>query len=608
MGCELESKLFVGTLQNIFDKDGCKNIIKAFRFAKNFSDEKKFCHQLRTANIALELRFDQRTVAACLLHELTEQSPLASVDEKTIEIVKESAKIGDIKRRNIGHLSSESLAKILLASSKDVRGIIVEILSQLDYMRHIKKKKSKAVLTEAKIALEIHSKIAQRLGLVEVSSELQDLAMAIISPKEYKSTKAKMYKKVPNAEDFIKKAKGAIKELLDREGITFAVQGRVKSVYSTYRKCQEEGRSVEEIMDLVGIRVICGSIRECYKAFSAIIDSFELVGRVEDYIVNPKDNKYRSIHLVAKIDGLPVEIQIRTIEMHREAEYGVAAHWRYKKWYQYSGFDAALSLARQLVELQQNLAKDLFDYVKFSITGDFIFVLTPKKDVLLLPKKATVLDFAYSIHTDLGNKFKYGLVNGVKRSGKYRLSSGDTVKIILSKTKTVRPEWLKFVKTQKAKLAIRKEFGIKSNKLKKMVVSPKKIEKIILAKCCTPLPGDDIVAYETKGGEITVHRTDCTILPNLSHKKIFSVRQDLLKRGGYAVRMEAWAFKRADILSDLFREFERNKVKVLKSEIKIDSQNVIRVVFDLSIRDRAHLERVSKVLEKTQNVIYAERI
>ncbi|MEM4662440.1 MAG: TGS domain-containing protein [Candidatus Diapherotrites archaeon] len=592
-----------------FDKDAAK-IIEVLEFSKKNSKRTRFLHQLRTAKIVFDLSLDQKSISAALLHELKDCINLAPVDEDVREIVMEVNKIYEAKERNIEHLNSVGLANILLAISKDLRSIIVELASHLDEMRQIyktSKKPSVRELRAAKLSLEVYSNICQKLGLVEMCKELQDLGMAILMPKEYKKTKALIYEKIVCGEKVLAKAKCDIEKLVSMFGIKALVQGRVKGVYSIYRKSIEENLEIDKIKDIIGVRVVCDSVEDCYKVLNIIKQNFGIHGKIYDYIKKPKENNYQSIHVMTKVSNIPVEVQIRTVHMHREAEYGAAAHWRYKRGEQYTNFDGALLAARKLFELQQKDMKGLLNYVKFKLTDNTIFVLTPKHDIIALPKKATVLDFAYAVHTDLGNRFKFANVNGVRRPANYVLESGDKIRVFVDTKKTVKASWLNFARTSKARSAIRKE--LESTKGFR-VFNPNKANRsdIIFAKCCNPLPGDDVVAYKTSRDKITVHRTDCRLLFCLPKKKKFLIATHLLEMNRYVIRIEIKAFESGVLLRDLLEELKKMDAKIVRSELMVESGNIVKGLFDLYIKDRTHLEQIIENLQKIQNIIYVKRV
>jgi len=598
----------ISDVKKLVSKAEHEKIEEAYRLAKRFSESKQLQHQLNTALILSQLGLDTTTIMAALMHELADNVLNADVESDVKDIVNEITKLRKVKIRNMGRLESTSLANIMLAIAKDVRSIIVELASQLDRMRFLSDYPKEEQIKIAELSLNVYATISHKLGLYEISRELQDLAMKRLWPDEYQKIKALVNEKKERRAQKLEAAHKEVMELLRKEGFNVVIQSRVKNFYSIYRKMKEEGKSFDEIQDLLGIRIICKSLEDCYNILSLLKRNYEQVGKFYDYIVRPKENMYRSIHITLKIKDAVVEVQIRTFDMHKDAEYGVAAHWRYKKIEQYMYFDTALSWARQLVELQRKEHANIFNYIKHSLVQNNIFVLTPKNDVVVLPKNATALDFAYAIHSDIGNRCRGAIVNGEQKPLSYTLESGDTIEILTGVKKSVNSAWLSIVRTSKAKNKIRKELNIKAKPKKEIVLKKDFPRKIIMAKCCTPLFGDDVIAYRTTKRKITVHRADCAMLSQLPDDKKFRIDNKFLERKSYVARIEVKAFESPELLTGLLNELQKNNVKIVGSEVKVESDNIVRCIFDIDVKNLEHLERINKILGNAQNVIYVERI
>lgn len=590
---------------------------KAFALAKEIfaSDKETLQHQINTAFILAKLNLDIESITAALLHECiyvqadSEQLIIDSLGKEIASIVKEIAKLKLVKKSNANSLDYATLAKVILGVAQDIRSLIVELASQLDKMRFLSKKPEHEQQLLAKLALNVYAPICHKLGLYEIEWELQDLAFKKLNYAEYEKIKMLVGEKRHIRERKVNKAKEEIAQLLRSHGLNVFMQARPKSFYSIYKKMKEQGKSFNELHDLLGVRVICGSVEDCYRALSIIHMHYKPTGKFYDYIAKPKENNYRSIHTVIEWQGDFLEVQIRTFEMHRDAEEGLAAHWRYKKFEQDEHFDKKLSWAKQLVEMQRTLKRsDFMKSIRLKFGQREIFVLTPKKEVIILPEDSTVLDFAYAIHTDIGNRCKAALVNGKKVALNKKLESGDVVQIIVGKDIRVRRDWLMFVKTSKAKAKIRKQLGLKARpaKTKKEKIEEKK-KKIIIAKCCMPLPGDAVIGYRTTKRKITVHKIDCPYVSVLPEERKVTLDDSVWKQKVYATKLRIKAFERAGILMDLLKTLEKLGATINSSEARVESKDVIRCILDVNVKGYAHVEKIRNELLKIPGVFEVGR-
>jgi len=599
----------ISDVLKLLDKKDRKIAEKAYNIAKKCTNNALLQHQINTAFILAKLGLDAGTIAAGLLHEIGSDINKVNFNSDAEEIVKEVTKLKLVKKRNIGKLENRNLVKIILAIAKDVRSIIVELASQLDKIRFVEKYPEQEQKILAELASEVYAPICHKLGLYDIEWEMQDLAFKRLQPAEYYKIKMLVNEK---REERVRKLAEACKQvetLMKSEGLDVFLQSRAKNFYSIYRKMSEQNKRFDQIYDLLGIRILCNSVEECYKALNILHRHFEPMGKFYDYIAKPKENMYRSIHTVVKISNAQIEVQIRTWDMHRDAEDGLAAHWRYKRFEQDKHFDKVLSWAKQLVELQRKERSNFLSYMKLPLAQNNIFVLTPKNDIVVLPKNSTALDFAYAIHTDVGNRCKAVFVNGDQKPLDYVLESGDVVEVITDSKKRVNRSWLAFVKTSKAKTKIRKILGLKGKPAKEIKILRKDApRKIVIAKCCTPLFGDEVIAYRTTKRKITIHRADCAMLSKLPDRRKFRVNDELWKRKSYVARIEVKAFERAGLLIDILKAIQKLGVGISGSEVRTESENIVKCIFDVNVRSLDHIERIRKALLNVQNVLSVERI
>lgn len=435
------------------------------------SGEPYFTHPLAVAEILTDLGLDTDSIVAALLHDVVEDTPtdLSTVEKQfgrdVAGLVDGVTKLGRIPLHSREEQQAENIRKMLLAMANDVRVIIIKLCDRLHNMRTAygwpeQKRRDKALET-----MEFYAPIAHRLGIRTIKEELEDLALKCLDPIAYDEIEAALEHRKEVREAFLENIKNIIKKRLDELKIECNIEGRVKSIYGIYRKVYQLNKQFDEVYDIYAVRVIVDTVNECYNILGIIHDMMRPIpGRFKDYISTPKPNMYQSLHTtVLSRGGIPFEVQIRTWEMHHTAEYGIAAHWKYKLGM--SGrdiLDQKLEWVRRLLDVQNDVndPEDFMRSIKLGLTPDEVFVFTPRGDVIDLPNGSTTIDFAYAIHSAVGNKMTGAKVNGKMEPINYELKTGDIVEIMTTSSPGHGPsrDWLKIVKTGEAKSKIRSWF------------------------------------------------------------------------------------------------------------------------------------------------------
>ena len=433
---------------------------------KRLSGEDYIQHSLATAKKLVELKMDATTIAASLLHDVPEDTDYTLADIKKhfgkdiTKLVEGITKLGTLKYRGLERYS-ENLRKMFLAMTEDIRTIIIKFadrIHNLETLNFVRPDKRKRIALET---LEIYAPIANRLGMGDIKGQLEDLSFPYAYPKEYEWVKNLSESRLRVEKKYTDKIKKHLqKELAENKIPVVSIHGRIKHIFSLYKKLLEKDKDLNKVYDLIAVRVITNNVADCYKVLGIIHKKWPpLKGRIKDYIAQPKPNGYQSIHTTVFADhGKIVEFQIRDKEMHDLAEYGIAAHWHYKE-IEGKGFNKEkMTWLKQLLTIQKKIVnnQEYLSKIKFDIFQNRIFVFTPKGDVIDLPEKATPVDFAYHIHTDIGDKCTGAIVNENMVSLDHELKSGDVVEILINKNrKKPNHDWLNFAKTSHAKEKIK---------------------------------------------------------------------------------------------------------------------------------------------------------
>lgn len=663
------------------------------------SGEPYFIHPIAVANILCYMELDMQTIAAGLLHDVVEDTEFTYEDikkdfgEEIADLVDGVTKLGQIKYKSKEETQAENLRKMFLAMSKDIRVILIKLADRLHNMRTLKfmpPEKAKAKATET---LEIYGGIASRLGIYKVKWELEDIALRYIDCDGYYDLVEKVAKKRSQREAYIEGIVHILKEKFDEVNINCDIYGRPKHFYSIYRKMKNKHKDFEEIYDLMAVRIIVNSVKDCYAVLGMVHTLWKPIpGRFKDYIAMPKPNMYQSLHtIVVGPDGEPLEIQIRTNEMHNIAEYGIAAHWKYKEGKtsgKESKLEEKLQWLRQMMEWEKDLKdpQEFMDALKDDVFNSQVYVFTPKGDVIELPAGSTPIDFAYRVHTNVGNKCVGAKINGRIVTLDYKLQNGNIVEILTSANSSgPSRDWINIVQTPNAKSKIRQWFKkerreeniergslILEKEFKKYSIPTKDpiIEKYMLqmarkfnqptvddlvatigyggimpsqivpkikelyekdyvkkssdikliddinkhsigeqeytkkrkksspqgvmvkgvdnilvrfAKCCNPIPGDEIIGYITKGRGVAVHRKDCpnSNLDNDYFKnRLVEVSWENSNNAKFEAEIQIQAEDRRGIINDIthivsIEKVSLNGINARKGKLNIVSVNLL---------------------------------
>jgi GTP pyrophosphokinase len=542
-----------------------ETIEKAFWFAekkhkgqKRFSGEPYFNHVYETAKILAENKFSTNTIRAGLLHDTLEDTDTTEEEikdlfgEDTLFIVKGITKLGKIKYRN-DERYAENLRRMFTNAAEDTRVILVKFADRIHNLRtlgyHKNPEKRERIARES---LEIYARIANRLNMWHIQSELEDLSFKWLEPEEYKRIKKIIVKEEKKNKDFIDKTKKDITEVLKKNKLkNFKVEGRIKNVYSLYKKLQKKNNDISKIYDILAFRIILDSEVDCYRALGIIhAINKPIPGRIKDYIATPKTNGYKSIHTTVFREKTITEIQITTYKMHDFNEYGLAAHPKYKEqelaseWFEYL----------KKINLASETSKEFLETIKLDVfSKDNIYVLTPKGDAIELPKESTPIDFAYKVHTDLGDKCYQVIINGKIAPLDAKLENNDIVNIKTKNTAQPKQKWLEFVKTNIAKQSIKK--WLKNNKKSENII----IGKEILTKKIKELLGKEVKID---------NKTKENILKEVNRKEFDTVLEDIALSNIKAIDVVKI------IEPKLFQNKKFTKQKEEKENLKIKINNI----------------------------------
>jgi GTP diphosphokinase / guanosine-3',5'-bis(diphosphate) 3'-diphosphatase len=681
------------------------------------SGEPYIFHPLSVAGILADLRLDIDSIMTGILHDTVEDTTVTLDDirrefgDTVATLVDGVTKISQMKFKNSVEKQGENVRKMIVAMGKDIRVVLVKLADRLHNMRtlnHMPYEKQARIALET---LEIYTPLAGRMGINELKIELEDLCFRYYRPDMYYQLNQKVKKTEVETDRYIDEVRRLIGKSLEKTTVKYQVYGRSKHLWSIYRKMQARNIEYEQVFDVLAFRVIVNSIPECYEVLGHIHALWKPVpGRFKDFIAMPKANNYRSLHTtVLGPGGDRIEIQIRTEEMHLIAERGIAAHWKYKERGKIA--DEAIGQSnwmRDLVAWHQTVRnpEEFLDTVKTEMFDTEIYVFTPNGDVKELPDGATPIDFAYAIHTDLGNQCAGARINGKMVPLKHKLKNGDTVEIVTSKTQTPSKDWLKFCITSKAQSKIRvfvkeeqrkrswllgkelvekefRKFGLAavrylkgedfekfmkdggvhgldelyikvgygklearhlvdrlapktakeeakphetsfmekvlksaSQKLKrtKSLISVEGMDDMLVhfAKCCSPIPGDPIIGFISRGRGVAIHRSDCKKAFELDQLRKVDVTWNVKQAGGEGmervVKMKITCLDIPGLLKTMTESFSALGINIQSANIRTTKDKKAICLFDISVKDSSHLNQTIFEMQKIKGILSVERV
>lgn len=708
---------------------------KAHKEQVRKSGEPYIIHPLGVAIILADLELDKETIAAGLLHDVVEDTILTDEEiknefgEDVALLVDGVTKLEKIPLSSGGNdndtkleMQAENLRKMFLAMAKDIRVIMIKLADRLHNMRTLKHMPPEKQQRIAKETLEIYAPIAQRLGISKIKVELDDLSLKYLEPEVYYDLVDKIAVRKSVREKYIQNIVDEVSEHIKNAGIKAQIDGRVKHFFSIYKKMKNQGKSLDQIYDLFAVRIIVDTVKDCYAALGVIHEMYKPIpGRFKDYIAMPKPNMYQSLHTtLIGSSGQPFEIQIRTFEMHKAAEYGIAAHWKYKEASDGKKVEEQeeekLVWLRQILEWQRDMSdnKEFMNLLKndLDLFSDSVYCFTPNGEVKTLPAGSTPIDFAYSIHSAVGNKMIGARVNGKLATIDYEINNGDRIEILTSQnSKGPSRDWLNLVKSTQAKSKINQWFKnelkedniIKGKEMLNMycktkaintlnIMKPEYMSKIMnkygfrdwdsvlaaighgglkegqiinkmqefydadhkqmltneevlkqveenaagrsvkmrskggitvkgihdvavrFSKCCSPVPGDEIVGFVTRGRGVSIHRTDCInmlSLPEIERVRMIDAEWQQTESKGsdekYFAEVKIYANNRNGLLADITKALTEKNINIVSMNTRTNKQGLATLAIAIEIASREELSRISDKIRTVESVIDIER-
>ena len=591
---------------------------------KRHSGEDSADHALQVAYVLADLKVDDQTLAAGLLHQVLENNISITIlkrefGEEITSLVEGVSHITKIKAQKTEEGGQSNIRKMLLAGVKDVRVILIKLCDKLHNMRTLEhlpdKDKQHRIAQEV---LDLYAPLAYRLGMGGIKSELEDIAFKYTHPKEYADIIEKIHDTKEERAYRTYETEKQTKKALEKENIDADVHGRVKHMYSVYRKMISKNYDFNRMYDLIGIRILVEDIAQCYNALRVVHTLWTPIpDTFKDYIANPKPNGYQSIHTVVKgVKDKPVEFQIRTKDMHENAEEGIAVHYGYKGVTHGSAFDKKLQWLKQLLEQKDMDSHEFMQKLKIDFFSDKIYVFTPKGRAIELAKESTPLDFAYAIHSDIGNTATGAMINGKYSSIKAELNNGDTVEIVTSKNHHPTTDWMKIVKTYKARTKIRQYLqqhgmhivstGQINHEEKKQGVEQSLIHiedlknaQIRIGSCCNPIPEEKITGMRSSENKIPIHRNDCINVKNNHDRKKREVRATWHHTSNANIELIINGKDRVGLLAEIMNTIARQNVNVANANGKALSGNQAEIRMEIKIQDTptlvALIDRIKKI-------------
>jgi len=601
-----------------------ETIRKAYEFASHVHknqligiERSRLEHAVNASQILAEIGMDESTVAAAMLHDTigfghVETQELEKLFGKEIAgLVEEYTKERELEDANFEKVDSALLSKIVLAAAKDIRSLLINIASTIDFLEKGGYAAAETIRKHAVLALNIYGPICHKLGLIKLEWQVEDVAFRHLYKQEYNEIKEMIKEKRSEREKIVENAGTEIADALEAHGIKAFVQARAKSFYSTHKKMKR--KPFNEIYDLLGVRIICDNEEQCYKSLGLLHAKYKTIEhKFRDYITDPKKNRYKSIHTIIIFQNKPIEAQIRTWQMHWNNEIGLASHWQYKKFRQDKHFDQKLSIISQIMEWHKTHKnqKELVQSLSAEGGEERIFVFTPKRETIIVKEGSTALDFAFAVHSDIGLRAKATKVNSKIAPFNHEIENGDTVEVLVSSKSQVKRHWLSFVKSDKAKTKIKQALGIKEPHTvpKKMLENVKVTTdlKVKMARCCKPLPGDEIIGYRTTKRKIAVHRKNCENMSIVPETKKVIVAWAGAEEN-YSTELKILAKESPSLIPELLKAFSENGIKINSTRAKTNKNHITSCIISVRIQTKSQLDKAVREINKLPFVIAAGR-
>lgn len=578
-----------------------KNHAKALIYAKKLLTKEQYEHTLRVTEIIFEKKLDPAAIDAAILHDILYLKKISydelreEFGEETCGLVKEIALIEDLLIKNYSKIDNQTLSSLILSASNDLRTIIIQLAEVIDLLKN-NLGHDNDIKKIAKLSENVYYPISVKLGLSDFSWKLQDYSFKISDNQSYEKVKKLINRDIKERE---KKIEEFIKELDETLSKKFKVKiyGRPKNFRSIHNKLKKV--SIKKMYDIYGIRIICNKERECYEILGIIHSKYDFIKEAfDDYIA--KEGKgsgkggYQSLHTAIKKGEDIFEIQIRTWQMHMRTESSI--YWEYKRLKKDKNFEEELSWERQLIEWQKSIGEKSN---KRKIANRKILAFTPKREVIALPRGATVLDFAFAIHTEVGKKAKGAIINGFIVPLLTKVQNLDNIEIITDQKYTIKENWLTMVKTEKSKQKIRTHFNIKPVK-KKITETPQKdIKKIKLAECCHPLPGEDVIGVKTTKRKIIIHKTDCENIKNIDKKKIIEIG---FEKSSGKTKIYLRAIDRIGLLSEILTTLKNKGVILRNTNFSIKKSGYVDAIFEVEVKSAQKIDQIIDILSDIPSV------
>lgn len=711
-----EMKNILEKIHQVYSQKDEEMLVKAYHFAeeahanqKRASGEPYFIHPCEVADILIDLGLDAATIAAALLHDVIEDTDATAEDiqrefgDEVLVLVSSVTKLEKIVFKSKEDENAENFRKIFVAMAKDVRVIIIKLADRLHNMRSLNFLSQERQQRMASETLDIYAPLAGRLGISQIKCELEDLCLKYLDPESYEYLLYNIRERLSERKEFVNVIVEQIKELMKADDIEGEVFGRAKHFYSIYKKIKNKGKTLEQIYDLTAVRVIVKDIKECYTVLGRIHEKWKPIpGRIKDYIATPKPNKYQSLHTTVMTSyGQPFEIQIRTEEMHRIAEFGIAAHWKYKEGKteeETNNFENRLAWLREVMEWEGDLkdSKEFISALKTELYSHELLVFTPRGKVISLPPEATPIDFAYAIHSEVGNHCTGARVNSKIVPLTTKLEVGDVVEIITSpNSKGPSRDWLKFIKSSSAKAKIRqfyknelKEENIRVGQIKleeeakkkglslSTLLTPESFQRLCdrfsftaeeemfaavgygsisvnqilfklidfhrketpmvfevragdggrapggvlingqagmlvrFAGCCSPVPGDEIVGYTSRGRGVVIHRCDCSNVKHVEQNRLLPASWQIAAgaKQRYNANISIRATDQGAAMSVLSQVVSDLKLSITAINGRIDKNHDAILEASISLSDISEVDLLIKKMQTDKRIYEVHRI